>query len=152
MRFVQLRLPSYLLLLGSVLFLGCLWADALTLGEQACPGWAALLLGWAALRDTPAALAWLANPALFAAWVLQRNGAKSAALIASAVAWLLVASAWILIDAGPLPRLPGSSAAPATQALGPGYWLWFASASCGLIARAIACMPTDHLSMKDSAR
>ncbi len=108
---------------------------ALALASEVLPGWrgwGVLLCGWREglmpRADPRLAFGWLANPLLWASWVLVFRSAYGTAAVLAALATLLgggvhfgtriVASA----GAAPLPRL------------GPGYWLWAGGLAVALLA------------------
>jgi hypothetical protein len=92
-----------------------------------------LLLGWLGGLSFFAARAWLANPFLFAAWIL--IALKSARLsLACGLMALLIASTFLA--AREIPMDESGSSRPITG-IGLGYWLWLASMAAAIAASAL---------------
>jgi hypothetical protein len=100
-------------------------------------GWAVLLSGWREIliphADPRVAFGWLANPLLWASWVLVfRSAYRKAAVLATLATLLGVGVHFgtrLVINAGAAP-LP-------MPHLGPGYWLWVAALAAALLAALI---------------
>lgn len=132
---------SVLLFIAS-LFLDGFYIDRPDDPRAWSPGYGLLLLGWmAVLMGVPA---WLANPAVMAAWILLLVDLKRAAFAAAALAMLFALSflLWdkiITDEAGNYSKITG---------YGSGYWCWVASAAMaflgGIVAICIARKPTDE--------
>ena len=104
------------------------------------------MFGWLALGGSVANLAWLANPALFLAWIATRAGLTMIALPCSVAALMLAASfptmKTVVTNEGGVP-LP-------ITGMRVGYWLRLASMSVSVTA-SIMQHPGTRRSRQDSA-
>ena len=89
---------------------------------QCVSSFAALLVGWMGLYSLGASLSWLANPAIWLAWMYLKRKPKRA--LGFAIAATLLAASFLLFDevvtneAGHMGRIISYKA---------GYWLWLSS-------------------------
>jgi len=134
------RKASLALLLASVaVYVAALFHDAFCV-EGRCsdwPSWTILLFGALALGGTLANLAWLANPVLFAAWILTWFGERVAAVV-TALAALALASSFILQKTVVVNE---AGLDQAITGLERGYWLWLASTAIACAAAVAAGKP-----------
>lgn len=119
-----------------LLFLVSLPLDAFYIDRAADPcawslGFGLLLVGWiAALDGVPA---WLANPALLAAWISLLIGFRRTAVVSAALA-LLLALSFLLCqqvltsEAGHYSRVSG---------YGYGYWFWVSSMAAAFLGSVV---------------
>ena len=99
--------------------------------EAWSPGFALLLVGWLALFD--GVVAWLANPALFASWLLFRRGKHAAAFI-SAMASLLLAASFLAHNEIMVSEAPTYET---VISYGLGYGMWLAASAASIVASAV---------------
>lgn len=109
------------MLLSVLLFAAALTQTAFfwgTQGASAVTGWRLLLRGSSGLSG--GYVEWLANPLLLASWIAALRGWRALWLAASLAAGLLML---VFLFRQQIHRL------------GPGYWLWLASAAVSVAAR-----------------
>lgn len=144
------RIAAAATVLSVVLFLTSLTQDGYYIDRPGDPrAWAPciglLLIGWLGVFD--GILAWLANPALLAAWIFlnfrssRRLGAAiGAAAIAFALSFLLYTEI-LTNEAGGTSKITG---------YGAGYWLWVASGGVAMIG-GLAAWVSDWKSAAEGA-
>ncbi|MGB6605963.1 MAG: hypothetical protein WA747_11950 [Steroidobacteraceae bacterium] len=108
---------------------------ALALAAEVLPGWRGwrvLLSGWReslmAGADPRVAFGWLANPLLWASWVLVFRSASGGAAVLAALAVLLGSG----VHFGT--RIAANGVTLSMPHLGAGYWLWLAGLLVALLA------------------
>lgn len=147
-RFFRL-FPRFALIASVVVFVVCLQNDGYYIeGPQPrawADAWALLLLGWIGIGS--GTIAWLANPALFLAWVFSLNKRPVPSLLSAIVALafmvsFLVQQTVVTSEASTYSRIAG---------YGTGFWLWVVSAALQAVGSAVAAMPTEFLSSKENA-
>jgi hypothetical protein len=120
-------------LVGVLLYAMALVAEVL----PGWPGWAVLASGWRESliprADPRVAFGWLANPLVWASWVLVFRCAYGKAAVLATLATLL----GIGVHFGSRIVVNGSAAPLPMPHLGPGYWLWVAALSVALLAALI---------------
>ena len=87
------------------------------------PGWSILIFGILALPGSLANATWLANPILFASWIVIWQREKRLSVVLSSVA-LMFAAAFLLM--GTVVTNEGGVPSPITG-FKIGYWLWLGS-------------------------
>jgi hypothetical protein len=114
---------------------------AMALAAEVLPGWrgwAVLLSGWRESlmpgADPRVAFGWLANPLLWASWVLVFRSACGKAALLAALAVMLGAG----VHFGT--RIVANGVTLSLPHLGPGYWLW--------LAALIAALPAALLGLR----
>ena len=99
-----------------------------------------LLMGWFELLASPLqGIAWLANPALFAAWLLISARRRAAARTLSIVALALGISWMFHHDA-----ITNEGGSPETVPLKVGYWVWLISLMLSVISAFAAVRNVDE--------
>jgi hypothetical protein len=120
-------------LVGVLLYAVALVAEVL----PGWPGWAVLASGWRESlmprADPRVAFGWLANPLVWASWVLVFRAAYGKAAVLATLATLL----GIGVHFGTRIVVRGSAAPLPMPHLGPGYWLWVAALAVALLAGLI---------------
>ncbi len=137
------RMASRVLLLASAAtYTGALFHDAFCV-EGRCgdwPGWTILLFGALGLGGSVVNMAWLANPSLFASWILTWFGKRVAAVVAGLAALALAAS--FLLQKTVVSNEAGI--AKEITGLEQGYWLWLASMAIACVAAVFAGKPSTR--------
>jgi hypothetical protein len=120
-------------LVGVLLYAMALVAEVL----PGWPGWAVLASGWRESliprADPRVAFGWLANPLVWASWVLVFRSAYGKAAVLATLATLL----GIGVHFGTRLAVNASAAPLPMPRLGPGYWLWVAALGVALLAALI---------------
>ncbi len=105
----------------------------LALTQDVMPGWpgyGVLLIGWLTVGSSVANTTWLANSALFAAWLLMLTRERKMALLcaggAVVTAGVFFLCRFVVVDEGGGARPIG--------AFRLAHWLWFASTLCTFMA------------------
>jgi hypothetical protein len=133
-----------LLVLSIVLYIACLPFDGFCTSGS-CSGWPAysiLIWGPLGLLVSPVHWTWLANPALFAAWIAQLAQGQIPAVILSFMAFIIAIS--FLVQRAIITNEAGITS-PVTG-YGAGYWIWLAS----IVVSWFNSMATIELSSKSS--
>jgi hypothetical protein len=127
------RLVLCLLALSIGLFAACLPWDAFCVHEVCSdwPSWSILLFGiLGMLLGSAAALTWLANPILLAAWLMIYVGQKVPAAVLSLAA--LVIGASFLLATTVITNEGGNPSLITGYSIG--HWLWLASMAASCVA------------------
>lgn len=119
-------MPTFTLLISFALYCICLANDGYYIDgpdpRAWAPAWGLLIFGW--MGVTAGTFTWLANPALFFAWISMLRSKYRAALLAAIIALSLMIS--FLLQSTVV-----SSEAPTYSRIigyGTGFWLWVGSA------------------------
>ena len=138
--------PHLLLLKASLgLYVVSLFLDGFYISgpnpEAWAPGFALLLVGWLALFD--GVVAWLANPVLFASWLLFQQGKHTAALV-SAMASLLLAVSFLAHKEIMVSEAPTYET---VIGYGLGYGMWLAASAASIAASALGWYESSNRQM-----
>jgi len=109
-------------------------------------GFECLVAGWFGLA-AGVGFGWLANPLLYASWVLIAIGKNVASLLVCLVSVVLILSTLAA------PSMVASTSGEVTQItrFGPGFWFWVASALVALLCAAHAQLRSQSRSMSGVA-
>lgn len=118
--------PARVVLIAAiVVYLACMPLDAFCVGGKCSDwqGWGILVFGWMLLAGSDANIVWVANPALFIAWITILLNQRLAALLFSLGALAIgLAFLWfknvVTNEGGVISPITGYKA---------GYWVWLAS-------------------------
>ena len=121
-----------ILIISSVLFVLSLTQKCYCTVAQCSDSIMVFLLGWFAVLTSFAGISWLANPLLFAAWLMLRKNLK-ASMILSMLATLFALS-FLLVDSIAANE-NGQSQQIVSHQLG--YWLWLLSCTSTLLGTFI---------------
>jgi hypothetical protein len=128
------RVACVSVLLYAVLLYAVALVSAVLPGWQ---GWGVLLYGWRESliprADPRVAFGWLANPLIWASWVLVFRSAYGKAAVLATLATLL----GLGVQFGTRIVVNESVAPLPMPRLGPGYWLWVAGLAVALLAALI---------------
>lgn len=140
--------PRVMLVASLVTFAACLPQDGFYIDgpspEAWSSSWGLLLIGWSGIFS--GTVAWLANPALFCAWILLIARQPGFSLLSAVIALAHMLS-FLLQQTVITSTLPTYSQ---ITGYGTGYWLWVCSATLQGFGSAVAAMPTDFLSSKEN--
>ncbi len=116
------KLKKYILIASISLFIVSLTQKCYCTTSECGDSIMAFLLGWAALLSGGAGISWLANPLLFASWIILRINVKLAMFLS--VGATLLSLSFLIFDS-----VIANEAGQKHQIIGYklGYWLWMGS-------------------------
>ena len=116
------KLKKYIFIASISLFIISLTQKCYCTTSECGDSIMAFLLGWAALLSGGAGISWLANPLLFASWILLRKNLKLSMFLSVAAA--LLSLSFLLFD-----TVIANEAGQKHQIIAYklGYWLWMGS-------------------------
>lgn len=119
---VDARLKKYIIITSISLFIISLTQKCYCTTSECGDSIMAFLLGWAALLSGGAGISWLANPLLFASWIILKKNLKLAMFLS--VAALLLSLSFLMFD-----TVIANEAGQKHQIIAykMGYWLWMGS-------------------------
>jgi len=116
------KLKKYIFIASISLFIISLTQKCYCTTSECGDSIMAFLLGWAALLSGGAGISWLANPLLFASWIILKKNLKLAMFLS--VAALLLSLSFLMFD-----TVIANEAGQKHQIIAykMGYWLWMGS-------------------------
>ena len=116
------KLKKYIFIASISLFIISLTQKCYCTTSECGDSIMAFLLGWAALLSGGAGISWLANPLLFASWIMLRKNLKLSMFLSVAAA--LLSLSFLLFD-----TVIANEAGQKHQIIAYklGYWLWMGS-------------------------
>ena len=123
------KLKKIFLTISVVLFITSLTQKCYCTTTACADSIMVFLLGWAATVSGGAGFVWIANPLLFASWLLLKKNLKTSMFLSVFAA--LLSLSFLLFDSV-LDNEAGQK--HEITSYRPGYWLWTASTLCMLVA------------------